>query len=331
MSFSILSRASRRALLLAMAGAAALPGIASAAAGFPEHPIRIIVPYSTGGSADQTARLLAEPLGQRLGKPVIVENRPGAAGNIGTQEVANAKPDGYTLLLGFDGTLVVAPNVMSKLPFDTLKNFQPVSKLVNTTLILAANPAVPANDFAELLAYSKKNPTALSYGTTGTGSTLHLGGELLKAQTGINWMHVPYKGGGQALNDTVGGSTPLVYTAVATVAQYLKSGRLKGIGVSSPVRSPAVPDVPTIAERGVPGFDVSSWFGLLAPAGTPRDIVDRLNREVLAVMNDPALRERYLSLGLEPVPGTPEQFTEAMKADLARWKKVATDSNIRLD
>jgi len=321
----------RRALMLLVAGTAWLPSVSTADSAYPNRLIRIVVPYSTGGSADQTARLLAEPLAQRLGQPVLVDNRPGAAGNIGTQEVANAKPDGYTLLLGFDGTLVVAPNVTSSMPFDTLKSFQPVTKLVNTTLILAANPAVPANNFAELLEYSKKNPKALAYGTTGVGSTLHLGGELLKTQTGISWEHIPYKGGGQALNDTVGGATPLVYTAVATVAQYLKSGRLKAIGVSSLNRSPALPDVPTIAESGVPGFDVSSWFGLLAPTDTPREIVDKLSRAVSTVMSDPALRERYLALGLEPVPGTPEQFTETMKSDLARWKKVATQGNIKLD
>lgn len=294
---------SRRVLLgLALA---ALGNIAAADAPYPERPIRLVVPYSPGGSSDQTARIVAEQLTRRLGQPVVVDNRPGASGNIGTQEVAKAKPDGYTLLLGFDGTLVVAPNV-TKVPFDTLKNFQPISMLVNATLAIGAHPSLPAKNFSELLEYSRKNPQALSYGTTGAGSTLHLGGELLKSQTGIQWLHVPYKGGAQALNDTLGGATPLVYTAVATLAPHVSTGRIKIIGVTGSSRSAAWPNVPTLNESGAPGFDVNSWFGLLAPAGTPAAVVQKLNREVNAIMKEPATRERFLALGLEPAAGTPD-------------------------
>jgi tripartite-type tricarboxylate transporter receptor subunit TctC len=323
------SRSRRTVLAIALATVGGWT-LAATDTPYPERPVRLVVPYSPGGSSDQTARIVAEQLGRRLGQAVVVENRPGANGNIGTQEVANAKPDGHTLLLGFDGTLVVAPSV-TKVPFDTLKSFQPVSLLVNTTLAIGAHPSVPANNFSELLAYSRKNPQALSYGTTGAGSTLHLGGELLTAQTGIQWTHVPYKGGAQALNDTLGGSTPLVYTALATLQQHVKSGRIKVIGLTGANRSTAMPEIPTLAETGAPGFDVSSWFGLLAPAGTPAPIVEKLNREVLAVMKEPAIRERFLSLSLEPAAGSPAQFTALMKADLARWKGVAERGNIKID
>lgn len=319
-----------RRLLIAAALGCALPAAASADANFPERSIRIVVPYSPGGSADQSARFLADRLGQRLGQSVVVDNRPGASGNIGTVEVMNAKPDGYTLLLGFDGTLVVQPSV-TKVPFDSIKNFQPVILIDFATLALGAHPSVPANTIGELIEYSKKNPQKLTFGTTGTGSTPHLAGELLRIQHGLQWLHVPYKGGAQALNDTLGGSTPLVMTAVATLQAHAKAGRVKIIGVGTPQRSPAAPEVPTFAESGAPGFSVASWFGLLAPAGTPRPVVDKLNREVAAVLAEPAIRDRYLGAGLELAPGTPEQFGDLIRTDLERWKRVATQANIKID
>lgn len=321
---------SRRAALALTLAALSGWAVAAPEAVYPDRPVRVIVPYSAGGGSDQTARIVAEQLSRRLGQSFVVENRPGAAGNIGTEAVANAKPDGYTLLLGFDGTLVVAPAV-TKVPFDTLKSFSPVSNLVNATLIIGAHPSVPAKNFQELLAYSTKNPNALSYGTTGAGSTLHLGGELLKEQTGIQWMHVPYKGGAQALNDTLGGSTPIVYSSLATLQPHIKTGRINAIAVTSAKRSSAAPEIPTVAESGAPGFDVSSWFGLLAPAGTPAPIVDKLSREVATIMKDPAVRDRLQSLGLEPAANTPEQFTELLKKDLARWKSVAERGKIKID
>jgi tripartite-type tricarboxylate transporter receptor subunit TctC len=319
-----------RRLLIAAALGCALPAAASADANFPERSIRIVVPYSPGGSADQSARFLADRLGQRLGQSVVVDNRPGASGNIGTVEVMNAKPDGYTLLLGFDGTLVVQPSV-TKVPFDSIKSFQPVILIDFATLALGAHPSVPANTIGELIEYSKKNPQKLTFGTTGTGSTPHLAGELLRIQHGLQWLHVPYKGGAQALNDTLGGSTPLVMTAVATLQAHAKAGRVKIIGVGTPQRSQAAPEVPTFSESGAPGFSVASWFGLLAPAGTPRPVVDKLNREVAAVLAEPAIRDRYLGAGLELAPGTPEQFGDLIRTDLERWKRVATQANIKID
>jgi tripartite-type tricarboxylate transporter receptor subunit TctC len=296
---------------------------------YPSKPVRIIVPFSPGGVADSSARVISERLGARLGQSVLVENRPGASGNIGTQAVATAAADGYTLLLGFDGTMVVNPHVYAKLPFDTLRDFSPVTKLGDATLILVAHPTVPAKDLREFLSVAKKQN--FSYGTAGTGSTPHLAGELLAQRTGIGLTHVPYKGGGQAMGDVVGGQIPLVYTAIATAQQFVKSGKLKALGVSSARRSNALPEVPTFVESGLEGFVVDSWVGILAPAKTPRPIVERLRNEIGAVLGEAEIRERYASLGIEPVGNTPEQFTDQIRADLARWAPVVRQAGIRIE
>jgi tripartite-type tricarboxylate transporter receptor subunit TctC len=302
---------------------------ASVAQPYPSKPVRIIVPFSPGGVADSSARVISERLGARLGQSVLVENRPGASGNIGTHAVATAAPDGYTLLLGFDGTMVVNPHVYAKLPFDTLRDFSAVTKLGDATLILVAHPSVPAKDLREFLAIAKKQN--FSYGTAGTGSTPHLAGELLAQRTGIALTHVPYKGGGQAIGDVVGGQIPLVYTAIATAQQFVKSGKLKALGVSSARRSNALPEIPTFVESGLDGFVVDSWVGILAPAKTPRAVVDRLRNEISAVLGEAEIRERYATLGIEPVANTPEHFTEQIRADLARWERVVRQAGIRIE
>jgi tripartite-type tricarboxylate transporter receptor subunit TctC len=302
---------------------------AAAAQPFPSKPLRIIVPFSPGGVADSSARVISEKLGARLGQSVVVENRPGASGNIGTQQVAASAPDGYTLLLGFDGTMVVNPHVYAKLPFDTLRDFAPVTKLGDATLILVAHPSVPAKDLREFLQIAKKQN--FSYGSAGTGSTPHLAGELLAQRTGIGLTHVPYKGGGQAMGDVVGGQIPLVFTAIATAQQFVKAGKLKGLGVSSTRRSSSLPEVPTFVESGLDGFVVDSWVGILAPAKTPQPIVARLQKEIAAVLAEPETRERYATLGIEPVANSPEQFTEQIRADLARWEKVVKQAGIRIE
>ena len=302
---------------------------AAAAQPFPSKPLRIIVPFSPGGVADSSARVISEKLGARLGQSVVVENRPGASGNIGTQQVAASAPDGYTLLLGFDGTMVVNPHVYAKLPFDTLRDFAPVTKLGDATLILVAHPSVPAKDLREFLQIAKKQN--FSYGSAGTGSTPHLAGELLAQRTGIALTHVPYKGGGQAMGDVVGGQIPLVFTAIATAQQFVKAGKLKGLGVSSARRSSSLPEVPTFVESGLDGFVVDSWVGILAPAKTPQPIVARLQKEIAAVLAEPETRERYATLGIEPAGNSPEQFTEQIRADLARWEKVVKQAGIRIE
>jgi len=303
--------------------------VAAAAQPFPSKPVRIIVPFSPGGVADSSARVISDKLGARLGQSVVVENRPGASGNIGTQQVAAAAPDGYTLLLGFDGTMVVNPHVYAKLPFDTLRDFVPVTKLGDATLILVAHPSVPAKDLREFLTIAKTQN--FSYGSAGTGSTPHLAGELLAQRTGIALTHVPYKGGGQAMGDVVGGQIPLVFTAIATAQQFVRSGKLKGLGVSSARRSGSLPDVPTFVESGLEGFVVDSWVGILAPAKTPPPVVARLQKEIAAVLAEPETRERYATLGIEPVANAPEQFAEQIRADLARWEKVVRQAGIRIE
>ena len=302
---------------------------AAAQDGWPSKPIKIIVPFSPGGGGDAVVRVLTEKLGERLGQPVVIENRPGASGYIGAQAVANAAPDGYTILMGFDGSMVVAPNLI-KAPFDTARDFEPITKLNDATLILAAHSSVPARNLKELVDLSVKQG-GMGFGSSGTATTTHLAGELLALRSGAKLRHVPYKGGGQAVTDVAGGQIPLIYTVIPTIAGFLKDGRLRAIAVSSATRSPVLPEVPTMIESGVPGFEVSSWYGLLAPAKTPKAIVERLQREVHAVLQLPEIREKYSKGGFEPVGNKPEEFGLQIKADLARWSKVVKDANLHVE
>jgi tripartite-type tricarboxylate transporter receptor subunit TctC len=314
------------AIAFALASAAVFPQE------YPAKPVRIIVPFSPGGVTDNSARVIADPLGTRLGQQVIIENRPGASGNIGTQLVAQSAPDGYTLVLGFDGTMVINPHVFARLPFDTLRDFAPVTKLGDAALILVSHPSLPPKNLAGFISFAKKSKSAtFPYGTSGTGGTPHLAGELLKQRTGVALEHIPYKGGGQAIIDVLGGQIPLVFTAIATAQQYVKAGRLVGLGVPGARRSAALPDVPTFIESGQAGFDVTSWVSILAPAKTPRPVIEKLHRDIAAVLQTPIVRERYGALGIEPVGSTPEQFTDQIRADLARWEKVVKAANIRLE
>ena len=316
-------------VLAALVLAAAATG--TAAQGWPEKPVRIIATFAPGGLVDTSARAVAEPLSALLGQPVVVENRAGAGGNLGTQAVAQAAPDGYTLLLAYDGTLVINPHIYSKIPFDTLKDFAPVTKLGDATLILVAHPSVPAKDLAQFLAVAKSAAKPYPYGTSGTGNTTHLVGELLKQRAGIALEHIPYKGGGPAVTDLIGGQIPLVFTAVASAQQHVKAGRLVALGVPSAKRSSSLPDVPTFQESGIADFDVASWVGISAPAGTPRPIIERLHRDLTTVLRQPQVRERYAALGIEPVGNSPSEFTAQIRADLARWEKVVKTASIRVD
>jgi len=302
---------------------------AAAAQEWPQKPLRIIVPFAPGGVADNSARVVAEPLSQRLGQQVLVENRPGASGNIGTQQVAQSEPDGYTLLLGFDGTMAINPHVFSRIPFDTLKDFAAVTKLGDATFLLVAHPSAGVRTLNELIEKARTRP--FSYGTSGTGGTPHLLGELLAQRTGAKLEHVPYKGGGQAVTDVVGGQIPLVFTAIATAQQYVRTGRLIGLGVPSAKRSSSLPDVPTFQEAGLSGFDVSGWVGIFAPAKTPRPVVDRLYRELAVVLRSDFVKERYATLGIEPVGNTPEEFAAQVRADLARWQEVVKAANVKVE
>jgi len=301
----------------------------SAQSAYPNRPIRLIIPFTPGGVTDTSGRYIAEQLTLKLGQQVIADNRPGASGNIGTQMVATAEPDGYTLLLGYAGTLSINPSLFDKVPFDSLKDFAPIGKIGDAILILVANNDFPGKTWIEVLAISKKDPNGLSYGTSGSGGTPHIAGELLKQKTGANLVHVPYKGGGQALIDLLGGNIPLVYTAVAGANQYVKSGRIKAIAVSSAKRSQSLPDVPTFIESGVKDFEIDDWVGLLAPAKTPKPIVMKLNQALNEILNSPEGKAKLLGMGITPTPGSPEKFGEQIKSDLLRFSPIVKGMQIK--
>jgi tripartite-type tricarboxylate transporter receptor subunit TctC len=326
--------ASSRRTWLAAAAACIVGGItlpAAAQDSYPNKPIRLVVPFTPGGVTDTSGRVVAEFLSKRLGQQVIVDNKPGASGNIGTALVKGAPADGYTLVLAFDGTMVINPHVFAKVPFDTLADFTPIGKIGDAVLILVANPDAPVKTVADVIAVSKTRPGGLAYGTSGTGGTPHIAGELLKIRTGANLVHVPYKGGGQAMTDVLGGQIPLVYTAVAGAHGHVKNGKLRALAVSSAQRTSALPDVPTFVESGVPDFVVNSWVGILAPAGLPAPIAQRLNTELNAVLRDPEAREKLRTLGIEASPGTAAQFRDEMGRDLKRYEAVVKAAGIKLE
>ena len=296
---------------------------------YPNRPIRLIIPFTPGGVTDTSGRFIAEQLSLKLGQQVIADNKPGASGNIGSQMVASAEPDGYTLLLGYAGTLSINPSLFDKLPFDSFKDFSPIGKIGDAILIVVANNDFPGKTLADVIAYSKKDPNGLSYGTSGTGGTPHIAGELFRQKTGANLVHIPYKGGGQALLDLLGGNIPLVYTAVAGANQYVNSGRIKAIAVSSAKRSPSMPEVPTFIESGVKDFVIDDWVGLLAPAKTPKPIITKLNQALNEILNSPEGKARLLAMGITPSPGSPEKFGEQIKGDLIRFAPIVKAAHIK--
>ncbi len=298
---------------------------------YPNRPIRLIIPFTPGGVTDTSGRYIAEQLTLKLGQQVIADNKPGASGNIGSQMVASAEPDGYTLLLGYAGTLSINPALFDKVPFDSVKDFAPIGKIGDAILILVANNDFQGKTLADVIAISKKDTNGLSYGTSGTGGTPHIAGELFKQKTGANLVHVPYKGGGQALLDLLGGNIPLVYTAVAGANQYVATGRIKAIAVSSAKRSPSMPDVPTFIESGVKDFVIDDWVGLLAPAKTPKPIIAKLNQALNEILNSPEGKAKLLSMGIFASPGTPEKFGEQIKGDLIRFAPIVKAAQIKTE
>ena len=326
-------RAALRSLIVALSSVACL-GAASlghAQTSYPNRAIRLIVPFVPGGVADTGGRLIADALSKRTNQQIIVENKPGASGNIGTTLVANAEPDGYTILLGFDGTLVINPHVFAKMTFDSVKDFAPIGKIGDAATILVANPKVPVKTLMDVINLSKTSPNGLEFGTSGIGGTPHLAGERLNQITGSKLVHVPYKGGGQALIDVQGGTIPLVYTAVAGAYQHIQNGTIIAIAVSSAERVPSLPNVPTFVESGVPGFVVDSWIGLLAPAKTPQPIVNYLNKELNAALSDPEVKAKLEKLGIIPVIGSPEQFGKVIKDELQQNGAIVKAANIKLE
>jgi tripartite-type tricarboxylate transporter receptor subunit TctC len=311
--------------------AAALAAAIAAHAEYPEKAIRLVVPFAPGGVTDTSGRVVAEALSKRLGQSIVVENKAGASGNIGTQQVSQASPDGYTLLLGFDGTLVINPHVFASFPIDVRSDLAPVGMIGDATLIIVAHPSFPAKTLPDLIAYSKTQAGGVSYGTSGVGGTPHIAGELLNQKAGANLRHIPYKGGGQAMTDALGGNVPLVYTAVAGAMTHVKAGRLVPIAVSSAKRSPSLPEVPTFMESGVPDFEATSWVAVLAPPKTPKPVIDRLNRELNAVLADPAIVEKLATLGIVASPGTPESLAARIRTDLEKYGKVVKAAGIKAE
>jgi tripartite-type tricarboxylate transporter receptor subunit TctC len=298
---------------------------------YPTKAVRLIVGFPAGGTSDIMARLTGQKLSEAWGQTFIIDNRPGAGGNIGTELVAKAAPDGYTLLVSPGSTLTSNPAVYSKVPFDTVRDFAPVTMIAGVPNALVVHPSVPANNVKALIALAKSRPGQLAYASTGAGQSTHLSAELLKTSAGINLIHVPYKGSAPALTDIVAGQVSVMFDNMPSVLPFIKSGRLKPLAVSSAARSRALPDVPTVAESALPGFDVTVWFGVLAPAATSRDIVNRLNAEIVKAIKTPDMRERFAQQGADAIGNTPEDFAAVIKRDLAKWAKVVKDANIKLD
>ncbi|MDB5905773.1 MAG: protein bugT-like protein [Betaproteobacteria bacterium] len=298
---------------------------------YPTKPLRMVVPFPPGGTSDFLGRVAAQKLGEALGQQVIVDNRPGAGGNIGTELVAKSPPDGYTLLTDPGSTLTINPSLFAKLPFDPLKDFAPVTILAAVPNLLVVHPSLPVRNVKELIALAKAKPGQLNYASSGAGQSTHLSMELFKSMAHVNMIHVAYKGSSPAITDLLGGHVLLMFDNMPSALPHAKAGKLRGIAVSTARRSPVMPDVPTVAESGLPGFEVSVWFAVLAPAATPREIVERLNGILVKALQSPDVRERLSSQGAEPIGDTPADFTAVMKRDLAKWAKVVKDANIKLD
>ena len=323
-----------RAIMQAVtAGMAFLAGsalVCAQSARYPERPIRIVVAYTPAGATDILARTVGQKFTESWGQPVIIDNRPGANGNIGTEYAAKATPDGYTLLMVTAGTHGINPGLYRKLGFDAVKDFAPVSLVAMVPNIFVVNNAVPAKDLKEFVAYAKANPGKLNYGSPGNGSTAHLSMELFKSMTGIQMLHIPYQGSAGVLADLIGGQIIATMDNMPPYVPQVKAGKIRALAVSPARRSPAVPDVPTVAEAGVPGYDSGAWFGLVAPANTPRDIVNKLSRETARVLKLGDVSARLSDLGAEPVGGTPEEFAVHIKAEIAKWAKVIKGANVEL-
>jgi tripartite-type tricarboxylate transporter receptor subunit TctC len=314
--------------LLALAGCAGLAcnSLAQAPAAYPSKLIRIVVPFSAGSGVDVLARVVAEKLSERVAQPVIVDNKTGAAGVIGFDYVAKAPPDGYTLLVSVD-TLVINP-ALRKVPYDPIKDFAPVMQLASGGFLLAVHPSIKASSISELVALTRANPGRLNYASAGVGSLVHLATELFKMQSGADLVHIPHKGITAAAMGLVAGDVAFMIVPTELALPHIKAGKIRPLAVSGTKRSPLAPDIPTVAEAGIPEFNVNLWFGLLAPAGTPREIVARLNAEVTQILNAEQTRNMLSLRGIEATPGTPEQFAALIAADLARWQKVVATARI---
>ena len=324
----------RRGLIAAAAAAAAcalLPGLAAAQGAFPSKTITIIVPFAAGGTTDILARVVAQGMGAELGQPVVVDNRAGAGGNIGGQLAARAPADGYTLFMGTVGTHAINAALYKKMPFDPIKDFAPLTRVANVPNLLVANPAQPFKTVQELIAYAKANPGKINFGSSGSGSSIHLSGELFKSMAKVDMQHVPYKGSAPAVTDLLGNQIAIMFDNMPSAIQHVRSGKLRAIAVTTAKRSPELPDVPTIAEAGVPGYEATSWFGMFAPAGTPAPVVAKLNATIVKVLAMPDIKKKLAEQGAEAAGETPEQFAAFIQKESVKWGKVVKESGASVD
>ncbi|MES2186150.1 MAG: tripartite tricarboxylate transporter substrate binding protein [Pseudomonadota bacterium] len=326
----------RRRTLLAgtaalCAAAATTTGLARAAEPYPTKPVRVIVPFAAGGGADVVARLVFTKLSVKLGQPFVIDNRGGAGGIVGTDAVAKSAPDGYTLLLGQTGPNALNPALFSKLPYDPIADFAPVVQLTAYPYVIVVHPSVPVQTLGELIALAKAKPDTLSFGTAGTGSSGQLAAELFMRTTGTKLTHVPYKGAGPALADTVAGVTTMTFGDMAASTPLVTSGRLRALAVTGPKRTFLLPKVPTVSESGYPGFEALAWHGVYAPAKTPADIIDKLNKELALILRDPEVREKLQKDGIDPIGASPAAYATYTREEIKKWGTIVREANIRLE
>jgi tripartite-type tricarboxylate transporter receptor subunit TctC len=298
---------------------------------YPTKALRLIVPFPPGGPADALARLIGDKLSVSLGKPVVVDNRPGAGGNIGMELGAKSAPDGYTLVLAPAGNLTVNPALYRSVPYDVARDFAPVTVIASVPNVLVVHPTVPAKSVAELIQYAKAHPGMLNYSSPGNGSGAHLAGELFKSTAKIDMVHIPFNGIAPAVAAVVGGQVQMMFAGAPSALPQVKAGKLVALGVASPKRAAVAPDLPTLEESGLPGFDVTSWYGVVAPAGTPHDSIVRLQTEIAGALTQPDVRERLAALGADPIGNTPAEFAAMIKVETAKWGKIVKDANIRVE
>ncbi|ACM34303.1 MAG: tripartite tricarboxylate transporter substrate binding protein [Diaphorobacter nitroreducens] len=327
-----LHHTTRRTLLasLAVAAAGALP-LGALAQNFPTKPITIIVPFSAGGTTDILARIVGQGLTTELGQSVVVDNKPGAGGNIGGSLAAKAAADGYTLFMGTVGTHAINQSLYKKMPFDPVKDFAPLSRVATVPNLLVAHPSQPFKTVKEMIAYAKANPGKITFGSPGSGASPHVSGELFKSMTGTDLLHIPYKGSAPAMTDLLGGQTSVMFDNMPSAIQHVRSGKLRPIAVTTAKRSPELPDVPTIAEAGVPGYEATSWFGMFAPAGTPKPVLDKLHAALIKVLNQADVKKKIAEQGGDVVAETPAQFAAFIKAESVKWGKVVKESGATAD